>query len=53
MATRQGANVLRLPPWVLSKIALKPSGFTGQLSVNFYAGGVTNIEFRETHKEPK
>lgn len=50
-AARQEPNILRLPPWVLSKIACKPGGFTGQLRVNFYAGGVTNIVWEVSEKE--
>jgi hypothetical protein len=44
---------LRLPSWVLSKIALRPGAFTGQLVVNFFQGGVTNIEWREIQKQAK
>jgi hypothetical protein len=50
---RQGPNVLRLPNWVLSKIATRPEAYTGQLTVNFFQGGVTNIEWREIMKETK
>jgi hypothetical protein len=50
---RTEPNILRLPPWVLSKIAGKPRGFTGQLRVNFYAGGVTNIVWEESQKETR
>jgi hypothetical protein len=52
-AARQEPNVLRLPPWVLSKITLRSGVFTGQLVVNFFQGGVTNIEWREVMKELK
>ena len=44
-------NVLRLPPWVLSKIAVKGAEFTGQLTVNFFMGGVSNIEWRQVEKK--
>jgi hypothetical protein len=46
-------NVLRLPPWVLSKIALRPAAYTGQLTVNFFQGGVTTVEWRQIEKQMK
>ena len=45
--------MLRLPTWVLSKIATRGKEYTGQLTVNFFQGGVTNIEWREIQKQMK
>lgn len=46
-------NELRLPPWVLAKIAMRSGQYTGQLTVNFFQGGVTNIEWRQIEKQMK
>jgi hypothetical protein len=46
-------NVLRLPPWVLSKIALRQATYTGQLTINFFQGGVTTVEWRQIEKQMK
>ena len=46
-------NVLRLPPWVLAKIAMRSERYTGQLTVNFFQGGVTTVEWRQIEKQMK
>ena len=46
-----GADILRLPPWVLAKISSRPRVYTGQLTINFFQGGVTTIEWREVNKQ--
>ena len=48
-----GGSLLRLPAWVLAKISTRPAAYTGQLTVNFFQGGVTTIEWREIMKELK
>ena len=48
-----GIRVLRLPVWVLEKIGLRPYNYTGQLTINFFQGGVTNVEWRQIEKELK
>ena len=53
MRANGAPNVLRLPTWVLSRIAVREAAFTGQLVVNFFQGGVTNIEWREIQKQMK
>jgi len=45
--------VLRLPLWVLEKIGRRPQVYTGQLTINFFQGGVTNIEWRQIEKQTK
>lgn len=44
-------NVLRLPPWVLSKIALRSRRYTGELRIAFFQGGVTTLVWRTIEKE--
>jgi hypothetical protein len=53
MRANGAPNVLRLPTWVLSKIALRSSGYTGQLTINFFQGGVTTVEWRQIEKQMK
>lgn len=50
-AARQEPNVLRLPAWVLSKIALRSRRYTGELRIAFYQGGVVNLTWRTIEKE--
>ena len=47
------ADELRLPLWVLAKIAMRSGRYTGQLTVNFFQGGVTTVEWRQIEKQMK
>ena len=41
---------LQVPPWVLMRVSVREKDFCGQLVINFFKGGVTNIEWRQTEK---
>mgnify|MGYP001561022472 FL=1 len=44
---------MRLPDWVLREIGALPDRFTGSVKINCFEGGVGNLTYEVSKKEPK
>lgn len=44
---------MRMPAWVEQMIAELPEKFTGNIQINCFEGGVGNVTYQVSKKEPR